>query len=402
MSASVLTVSQITTYIKAVLDENIHLRNVYVVGEISNFKPYYRSGHIYFTLKDERSQIKAVMFSAYAQKLRFDAGDGMRVICRGRISLYEKDGAYQLYVEDMQPDGIGALAIAYEQLKGKLEKEGLFDDSHKKPLPKFPKKIGVATSNQGAAIEDIKNIMNRRSPQTELVIVSTSVQGEQAAPDIVKSIRLLDSIEDIDLIIVGRGGGSVEDLWAFNTEAVARAVFECKKPVISAVGHETDFTICDFAADLRAPTPSAAAELAVRDNAQLANFIENAEARLMSMLRSKVDYELQRLDGLINNSPLSSFDEFFMRKADLLDVAAERLSEAYRAYIDKSRDRLYEKTIKLDALSPLKVLARGYCAVSKNGIPIKGTEDIRAGEVLSLAFSDGRAECTVNEVNKNE
>ena len=261
---TVLTVSQVNTYIKALIDEAAPLKSIYLTGEISNFKRHFPSGHLYFTLKDEKSQIKAVMFKTSASRLRFEPNDGMKVIIRGRISVFERNGEYQIYAEDMQPDGLGALNLAFEQLKEKLYNEGLFDESYKKPLPKYPSKIGVATSSTGSVIQDIKDVCKRRYPICEIVLVQTLVQGASASGDIVKSIKLLDSMEDIDLIIVGRGGGSLEDLWAFNTEEVARAVFECNKPVISAVGHETDTTICDFVADLRAPTPSAAAELAVR------------------------------------------------------------------------------------------------------------------------------------------
>ncbi len=280
MNINALTVTQVNTYIKAILDENVHLKNIYIVGEISNFLHYFRSGHMYFTLKDENSQLKAVMFSSNASRLKFKPNDGMKVLCRGRISVYDKDGNYQLYVDDMQPDGIGTLAIAFEQLKEKLSKEGLFDEVYKKPVPKFPRKIGVATSDMGAAVEDIKNITKRRYPIAELVIVPTVVQGDSAPDDICKSIKILDCRDDIDVIIVGRGGGSLEDLWAFNTEQVARAVFECNTPIISAVGHETDYTICDFVSDLRAPTPSAAAELAVPDSSALFIYLYDIKKRL--------------------------------------------------------------------------------------------------------------------------
>ncbi len=246
---NVITVSQVNRYIKALLDESAPLRSIFISGEISNFKYYYSSGHMYFTLKDENSQLKAVMFSSYASKLKFNPDSGMKVICSGRISAYERNGEYQLYVDDMQPDGVGALNLAFEQLKERLLNEGVCNDEIKKPLPPFPRKIGVATSDIGAAVEDIKNITARRYPLAELVIVPTIVQGTSASADIVKSIRLLDDIEDIDVIIVGRGGGSIEDLWAFNTEEVARAVIACKTPIVSAVGHETDYTICDFVAD---------------------------------------------------------------------------------------------------------------------------------------------------------
>lgn len=397
---NVITVTQLNTYIKSILDENTHLKTIYIKGEISNFKHYYKSGHMYLTLKDNNCQLKAVMFSSYASRLKFKPEDGMSVICRGKISVYEKDGVYQLYIEDMQPDGIGSLSIAFEQLKEKLEKEGLFDASHKKPIPKYPKKIGIATSNMGAAIEDIKNITKRRYPIAELVIAPTIVQGDSAPEDIVKSIQLLDSIDDIDVIIVGRGGGSLEDLWAFNTEMVARAVFECQKPVISAVGHETDFTICDFTADLRAETPSAAAEKAVPDINELLKFTENAESRMLYSISKRLEYEAQRLDSLSNESILANYNDFFDNKNDVLVSLRKELSDAFENKLSRCKYDLGILSGKLDALSPLSVLARGYAAVkTKDNKIIKSKEDIKVNDKINIKFIDGSAVCTVDEVN---
>lgn len=397
---NVITVTQLNTYIKSILDENTHLKTIYIKGEISNFKHYYKSGHMYLTLKDNNCQLKAVMFSSYASRLKFKPEDGMSVICRGKISVYEKDGVYQLYIEDMQPDGIGSLSIAFEQLKEKLEKEGLFDASHKKPIPKYPKKIGIATSNMGAAIEDIKNITKRRYPIAELVIAPTIVQGDSAPEDIVKSIQLLDSIDDIDVIIVGRGGGSLEDLWAFNTEMVARAVFECQKPVISAVGHETDFTICDFTADLRAETPSAAAEKAVPDINELLKFTENAESRMLYSISKRLEYEAQRLDSLSNESILANYNDFFDNKNDVLVSLKKELSDAFENKLSRCKYDLGILSGKLDALSPLSVLARGYAAVkTKDNKIIKSKADIKINDKINIKFIDGSAVCTVDEVN---
>lgn len=397
---NVITVTQLNTYIKSILDENKILRTIYIKGEISNFKHYYKSGHMYLTLKDSNCQLKAVMFSSYASRLKFKPEDGMSVICRGRISAYEKDGVYQLYIEDMQPDGIGSLSIAFEQLKEKLSKEGLFDASHKKPIPKFPVKIGVATSNMGAAIEDIKNIIKRRYPIAELVIAPTIVQGDSAPEDIVKSIRLLDSIDDIDVIIVGRGGGSLEDLWAFNTEIVARAVFDCRKPIISAVGHETDFTICDFVADLRAETPSAAAEKAVPDINELIKFTEGAESKMLYCITKHLEYEAQRLDYISNESILADYTDFFENKNDVLAALTEELTEAFENKLDKFRYKLGIISGRLDALSPLAVLARGYATAqnSDNEI-IKSKNNIKVDDKINIRFIDGSAVCTVDEVN---
>lgn len=393
-----ITVSQLNRYLKDIVESQQVLNNIYVVGEISNFLHYYRSGHLYFTLKDSQSQLKAVMFSSYAQRLKFSPEDGMSVICRGRVSVYEKDGLYQLYVEDMQPDGIGSLSLAFEQLKERLSREGLFDEKHKKPLPKYPRKIGVATSNMGAAIEDIKNITKRRFPLAQLVIVPTVVQGEQAGDDIVKSIKLLDSIDDIDLIIVGRGGGSVEDLWAFNLEKVARAVFECNKPVISAVGHETDFTICDFVADLRAPTPSAAAELAVPDSSQLISHLNNINYTLSVSLNRKLEKEYQRFDFLVANSILSKPEKFFSELSENVANKNKQITDLYSAKIKDKYLLLANFAGRLDALSPLAVISRGYSICENEKGIIKSVKDTDKGDKISVKLSDGILNCTVDEV----
>ena len=399
MNINALTVTQVNTYIKAILDENVHLKNIYIVGEISNFLHYFRSGHMYFTLKDDNSQLKAVMFSSNAERLKFKPSDGMKVLCRGRISVYDKDGAYQFYVDDMQPDGIGTLAIAFEQLKDKLSKEGLFDEIYKKPIPKFPRKIGVATSDMGAAIEDIKNITKRRYPIAELVVVPTVVQGDSAPADICKSIKILDLR---DVIIVGRGGGSLEDLWAFNTEQVARAVFECETPIISAVGHETDYTICDFVSDLRAPTPSAAAELAVPDSATLINYFDGIKNRLLSYLHNKIDKEYQRLDNLLINTPLENMNDFINLKYDDLAVLQTRLVDGYSYFIEQKNNEFKNKVSRLDALSPLKILLRGYTLASINNNAINDINSVKVNDEIDITFYNGKSKCIVKEVTPNE
>lgn len=402
MNINALTVTQVNTYIKAILDENVHLKNIYIVGEISNFLHYFRSGHMYFTLKDDNSQLKAVMFSSNAQRIKFKPSDGMKVLCRGRISVYDKDGAYQFYVDDMQPDGIGTLAIAFEQLKDKLSKEGLFDEIYKKPIPKFPRKIGVAASDMGAAIEDIKNITKRRYPIAELVVVPTVVQGDSAPADICKSIKILDLRSDIDVIIVGRGGGSLEDLWAFNTEQVARAVFECETPIISAVGHETDYTICDFVSDLRAPTPSAAAELAVPDSATLINYFDGIKNRLLSYLHNKIDKEYQLLDNLLINTPLENMNDFINLKYDDLAVLQTRLVDAYSYFIEQKNNEFKNKISRLDALSPLKILLRGYTLASINNNAINDINSVKVNDEIDITFYNGKSKCIVKEVTPNE
>ena len=295
---TVLSVSKLNFYLRALLEGDAPLQNLYVSGEISNFKRYPTSGHCYFTLRDEKAQLKCVLFAAQGAHLRFAPENGMRVICRGRVSVYERDGVYQLYVDDMQPQGAGALAVAFEQLKSRLAAAGLFDESHKQPIPKYPRRIGVATSAYGAAVADIKQITARRFPAAELVIAPTVVQGDGAPESIARSIEQLDKM-GLDVLIVGRGGGSMEDLWAFNTETVINAVYTCKTPIISAVGHETDFTITDFVADMRAPTPSAAAELAVPDREEELRRIAQLESIATRALRSLLERENQRLDSCL-------------------------------------------------------------------------------------------------------
>ncbi|MBQ3004952.1 MAG: exodeoxyribonuclease VII large subunit, partial [Clostridia bacterium] len=269
-----ITVSQLNAYLKSIIEYDDNLRDFYLKGEISNFTNHYRTGHLYMTLKDGESQVKAVMFRSAAQKLKFRPENSMQIIARGRISVYERDGQYQFYIEEMQPDGVGALALAFEQLKKKLENEGLFSKEYKKPIPEFPERIGVVTSPTGAAIQDILNVLGRRYPKAEVIFAPVQVQGDSASGQIAKAIFEFNQKKCADVLIVGRGGGSIEDLWAFNEEVVARAVFASKIPIISAVGHETDFTICDFVADLRAPTPSAAAELATPDIDKLYSLID--------------------------------------------------------------------------------------------------------------------------------
>lgn len=400
---NVLTVSQINTFIKAVFAERQELRNVYISGEISNFTHYYRSGHMYFTLKDENAQIKAVMFSSYASRLKFQPESGMKVICRGYISVYEKSGEYQLYVDDMQPDGLGALNLAYEQLKAKLFAEGVCGDDVKKPLPRYPRKIGVVTSDIGAAVEDIKNITARRWPLAKVVIAPTLVQGANAAPDIVKSIVRLDNAGDIDVIIVGRGGGSVEDLWAFNTEGVARAVINCKTPIVSAVGHETDFTICDFVADLRAPTPSAAAEIICPDiEAEIAH-CENLKNMLSCLESDKIDEEMQYIADLTETSVLASPENFLKEHCDYFGELSSRFCRAFDSTLGDKENKFAMLLGKLNALSPLAVMQRGYAVAKESGGKIiKSVSQISANDDVKIEFADGNAVCKVCEVNQIE
>ncbi len=393
---SVYTVSQVNMYIKSLLEEIPHIRNMYIKGEISNFKHYNR-GHMYFTLKDEKSQLKCVMFSGDNYRLRFEPENGMKVVCFGQVGVYERDGVYQLYVRDMQVDGVGDLQVAFEQLKSKLEQEGLFDASHKRSIPKYPRKVGVVTSNMGAAVEDIKNVISRRFPLTEIVICPTVVQGDLAAPDIVKSLRMLDSMEGIDTIIVGRGGGSIEDLWAFNTEEVARAVYACTTPIISAVGHETDTTICDFVADLRAPTPSAAAELAVPDISSEKQRVANLSNALYDIMLVNTERRENKLDSIKNNSPLSDTDVYYNSLYDNVNNTYAMILLAYKAIITQAESKLVGSVRALNALSPLAVLSRGYSVTKFNGTVVTSASDVSAGDKIDITLSDGSISAEVTE-----
>lgn len=397
----ILSVSQVNMYIKALLDEIPQVKNVYICGEISNFKHYYNSGHMYFTLKDDKSQLKAVMFKNDNYRLKFTPENGMKVICFGQVGVYERDGVYQLYCRDMQPDGVGALTIAFEQLKVQLAEEGLFDEEHKKAIPKFPQKIGVATSKMGAAVEDIKNVISRRYPLCEIIIVPTMVQGESAAQDIADSIRFIDENLGVDTIIVGRGGGSLEDLWAFNTEIVARAVYACKTPIISAVGHETDFTISDFVSDMRAPTPSAAAELAVPDIKSLIFQLNNFSVSIEKSLDFKISQCENSIKRYKDFFSKSNVDLFYANIRDKMAQYNEKLKDSIMRIIENQTNTLSKNAEMLDNLSPLKILSRGYSVVKneKSGI-VTDSENINVGDNVEIILSNGAFKATVNEVTK--
>ncbi len=395
---AVLTVTQLNTYIKMQFEGDENLLHVFVVGEVSNFTDNYRSGHLYFSLKDERCAVRAVMFARSAAHLRFRPENGMRVIARGRVGVYEVSGQYQLYVEDLQPEGTGALSLAFEQLKARLEKEGLFDAARKKPIPKFPQRVGVVTSPTGAAVHDIMTILARRYPLAEVVFRPVQVQGEQAAPQIANAIRQMNRLKCADVIIVGRGGGSLEDLWPFNEECVARAESESSIPVISAVGHETDYTICDFAADLRAPTPSAAAELAVPDAAELFGGIAAWRVRLRNAAETKLAGAkaafLPLAESRFLKNPLESVE---LRRTQVDGLSAS-LDAAAISRTERAKERLAALGGKLDALSPLAVLSRGYAAVfTETGKAIPKAAGVRKNEKIAVRMSDGTLRCTVNE-----
>lgn len=397
----ILSVSQVNMYIKALLDEIPQVKNVYICGEISNFKHYYNSGHMYFTLKDDKSQLKAVMFKNDNYRLKFTPENGMKVICFGQVGVYERDGVYQLYCRDMQPDGVGALTIAFEQLKVQLAEERLFDEEHKKAIPKFPQKIGVATSKMGAAVEDIKNVISRRYPLCEIIIVPTIVQGESAAQDIADSIRFIDENLGVDTIIVGRGGGSLEDLWAFNTEIVARAVYACKTPIISAVGHETDFTISDFVSDMRAPTPSAAAELAVPDIKSLIFQLNNFSVSIEKSLDFKISQCENSIKRYKDFFSKSNVDLFYANIRDKMAQYNEKLKDSITRIIENQTNTLSKNAEMLDNLSPLKILSRGYSVVKNEKYDIvTDSENINVGDNVEIILSNGAFKATVNEVTK--
>ena len=392
----VLTVSQLNFYIKSLIENDSKLNIVFLSGEISNLTDHYRSGHIYLSLKDEKSVIRAVMFSGNARNLRFKPTDGMKVICRGRVAVYEPTGQYQLYIEDMQPDGIGALTLAYEQLKKKLADKGLFDSAHKKPLPRFPKTVGVITSPTGAAVQDIRNILYRRFPCINIVMCPVLVQGDSAPEQLVRAVKTLDMYNACDVIIIGRGGGSIEDLWAFNDETLANAIYDCKIPVISAVGHETDFTICDFVSDMRAPTPSAAAELAVPDKAELMSYYSSQLQYLSSFMDSRFRksssrlIDFQRRISLV--SPQSRIDKYEKNIELLLNKSQNIVNEKYS---EKSNE-ITKISAKLESLNPLSVLSRGYSIAEKDGVVITSSSQLNKGDNFTLEFSDGKIKATVN------
>ena len=397
----VLSVSQLNRYIKSIIEQDMNLQTVFVEGEISNFTNHYKTGHYYMTIKDDSSSIKAVMFRTANMRLKFMPENSMKVIIRGRVSVFERDGQYQLYIDDMQPDGTGALSLAFEQLKERLAKEGLFDSEKKKSIPAYPMRVGVVTSPTGAAIRDIINVISRRFPLAELVLCPVAVQGDYAAPQIKAAIELFNVEKAADVLIVGRGGGSVEELWAFNEEIVARAVAASEIPVISAVGHETDFTICDFAADLRAPTPSAAAELAVPDTLQQKEMLLSAFRRMDSAVSDKIASQRAKLEfeksALERMSPKNYTDNLCVR----CDRAVMAMDSAVKHEIAVRQRDFSSLCAKLDAMSPLKILARGYGVASKEGRIITDINSVSRGDKINVMLSGGEIGCEVTEVKVN-
>lgn len=393
----IISVSQLNYYVKSLLDSDAHLSCVFVTGEISNFTDHYRSGHIYFSLKDNNGIIKAVMFAGNARNLKFKPQEGMKIIARGRVSLYEATGNYQFYVEDMQPDGIGELTIAFEQLKKKLSEKGIFDQSHKKPIPKFPQTVGVITSPTGAAIQDIKNILHRRFPSADIVLYPVLVQGESAAGQLVNAVNTFNEYDCADVIIIGRGGGSIEDLWAFNSEELAYAIYASNIPVISAVGHETDFTICDFVSDLRAPTPSAAAELAVPDKEELLAYYNSQKQYLTSIMDNKITKENRILAEyklvLNENSP----EKLLLKYSEKLSDTQNRLEKIMNDRLSAGFEKVHKTGGKLEALNPIAVLQRGYSVAEKDGKIVTSVKDVNTDDILNITLKDGTVKTKVQE-----
>ena len=396
----IVTVSELNGLLKALFDSEPLLSGLCVRGELSNYK-IYPSGHHYFTLKDAGSQMRCVMFKGSASKLRFKPENGMKALAFGRVAVYPRDGAYQLYCESITPEGVGDLHILFEQLKEKLSKEGLFDDDRKKPIPRFPRKIAVITSSAGAAVRDIIRILGTRWPLAEVVLLPVRVQGAEAPPEIVGAIRYANKYRVADVIITGRGGGSMEDLWAFNDERVARAISESELPVISAVGHEPDVTIADYVADLRAATPSNAAELAVPDAAELGEALAGYDIRLTQNLTRRLAAYSARLEELANRRVLKSPTGYIDERRMALDGVRERLNLAFAGILRQKEHEFARLSGLLDAMSPLKVISRGFAIASgADGGLIKSVADAEEGSRIKIRLSDGELACLVEEVNQ--
>ena len=391
-----LSVTQLNEYLKMVLDGDRVLSNVYVRGEISNFK-LYSSGHAYFTLKDDAGQLKSVMFRSYCSRLIFKPEDGMRVIAHGRVSVYESSGQYQLYVDDMQPDGAGSLAMRFEQLKRKLAAEGLFDESRKRPLPPMPRRIGVITSPSGAAVHDIINVLGRRFPAAQMILYPSEVQGAQAPAQLISGVEFFSMTGLVDVIILGRGGGSAEDLWAFNDENLARAVASCAIPVISAVGHESDFTICDFVADRRAPTPSAAAEIAVPDMSEILRGFASLKTGLQTSMQKRITQEKRFLEQLTASRMFSRPDQMLDGFRIRLDECEANLNRTVNQALLQKRQNTAALAGKLQALNPLSILSRGYATVSKDGVALTSVKQIHDNDTLDIRMADGSIRATVSQ-----
>lgn len=394
------TVSQLNNYVKTMIDSDPCLTYIYVVGEISNFTNHYKTGHFYLTLKDSSSAIKAVMFRSNAARIKFEPQNGMKVICRGRASLFERDGSFQFYIDEMQPDGAGALQVAFEQLCEKLKNEGLFDEAHKKPIPKFPERIAVITSPTGAAVQDIKNVISRRCPCVEVVMCPVLVQGDGAAAQLCEAVEKVNELNCADVIIIGRGGGSIEDLWAFNDETLARTIFNSKIPMISAVGHEIDFTVCDFVSDLRAPTPSAGAELAVPDINDVRFMLSRLEGGVLSAYGNRISNLRSRVKLSAESYVLKNPENYISALRERLNLNSTKMKSSYSNRLSESREAFAALCAKLDAMSPLATIARGYSVAYVDKKPIKSVVEVNLNDCLNVKLVDGVINCTVNNVSK--
>lgn len=395
-----ITVSQLNDYISQAFLNDENLKYINLKGEISNFTNHIKTGHFYFTLKDSESSIKAIMFKGNAQKIKFDISNGMKVNVTGSVQIFKRDGTYQIYCNTLEPDGIGGLYLAFEQLKEKLSKKGLFDQSKKKPIPHYPKKIGIVTSKTGAALQDILNILSRRYPICEVIIIPVLVQGASASKSIATGIFNGDKQGDIDVLIVGRGGGSIEDLWAFNEEEVANAIFDCKTPIISAVGHEIDFTIADFVADLRAPTPSAAAELATPDIKTLQNNILNLNNNLNFLMINNINFSMQNLKTLYSKLKNVSPQNFLLKLENDINYLNESLTNKLNSLYETKLNLFEQNVSMLEALSPLKILTRGYSVSFNNEKAIRKIKDVSVDDNIITKVIDGEIHSSVKMVKK--
>lgn len=402
INQSALTVTQLNTYIKMLVDSDALLRKVFVVGEISNFVNHFKTGHCYFTIKDESSAIKAVMFAGNARALKFRPENGMRVYITGRISVFERDGVYQIYAEKMEPEGAGSLMIAFEQLKKKLSCEGLFDDEVKKPLPQFPGKIAVLTSAVGAAYQDILNVITRRYPLAEIVLCSVAVQGINCARENINALKTVNKLNCADVIIMARGGGSIEDLWGYNDEQLVRAVAQSDIPVITGVGHETDFTLCDFAADMRAPTPSAAAEICVPDIYELYQLNDSLYFRLNNAVNTYLNDKYSTLS--INGQKLRVYDPrriLETRNANL-SLIKSRIDNSVRTILDTNTKKLDILSHKLELLNPMMLISKGYIPVTRDKQRVVSAGMLSVNDDITLAFSDGDVRCVITDIISKE
>jgi exodeoxyribonuclease VII large subunit len=399
VSGAPVSVSELNAYIKGMFENNRALASVTVKGEISNFTNH-RSGHFYFTLKDADGQIKAVMFRSRSQALKFMPESGMKVIVHGSVSVFERDGAYQLYVNSMQPDGIGALYFAYEQLKEKLYKNGVFDPAHKLSLPEYPKNIGIITSPTGAAVRDIINVIGRRYPLARLYLYPSLVQGEGAEENLIRAVDYFDRSGLCDVVIIGRGGGSIEDLWAFNSEHLAMRIYESRVPIVSAVGHETDFTICDFVSDMRAPTPSAAAELVVPDINELFMRLDSLDDRIRASLHRKVDSAAERLASLSERVRRDTLTRFIDLKRLNVSINYEKARNSVISMIEDFKKTLSLNAEKANALSPLFVISRGYSLAENESGVVSSVEQVSVGDAISVRVSDGIIDASVKKIKE--